>query len=129
MLPSPCFQLKELRRGVEIVVGTPGRIIDLIDQDALDLSFVSCCLSSVSCVGVGCFGCLRAEGNSGGGPVLCELRRFWAVLLACKRANAWDPSCQGARGGAEARALPAGCSLASCSSAFDLVLTQPSVRP
>ena len=34
-------QLKELRRGVEIVVGTPGRIIDLIDQDALDLSAVS----------------------------------------------------------------------------------------
>lgn len=34
-------QLKELRRGVEIVVGTPGRIIDLIDQDALDLSEVS----------------------------------------------------------------------------------------
>lgn len=33
-------QLKELRRGVEIVVGTPGRIIDLIDQDALDLSEV-----------------------------------------------------------------------------------------
>ncbi|KAI7840607.1 hypothetical protein COHA_005757 [Chlorella ohadii] len=33
-------QLKELRRGVEIVVGTPGRIIDLIDQDALDLSAV-----------------------------------------------------------------------------------------
>lgn len=34
-------QLKELRRGVDIVVGTPGRIIDLIDQDALDLSMVS----------------------------------------------------------------------------------------
>ncbi|EFN52705.1 hypothetical protein CHLNCDRAFT_36787, partial [Chlorella variabilis] len=33
-------QLKELRRGVDIVVGTPGRIIDLIDQDALDLSMV-----------------------------------------------------------------------------------------
>ena len=33
-------QLKELRRGVDIVVGTPGRIIDLIDQDALDLSHV-----------------------------------------------------------------------------------------
>ena len=33
-------QLRELRRGVDVVVGTPGRIIDLIDQDALDLSQV-----------------------------------------------------------------------------------------
>ena len=33
-------QLCELRNGVDIVVGTPGRIIDLIDQDALDLSQV-----------------------------------------------------------------------------------------
>ncbi|KAL4420664.1 hypothetical protein ABPG75_010320 [Micractinium tetrahymenae] len=33
-------QLRELRNGVDIVVGTPGRIIDLIDQDALDLSKV-----------------------------------------------------------------------------------------
>lgn len=33
-------QLRELRNGVDIVVGTPGRIIDLIDQDALDLSQV-----------------------------------------------------------------------------------------
>lgn len=30
----------ELRQGVEIVVGTPGRLIDLIDQGALDLSHV-----------------------------------------------------------------------------------------
>lgn len=33
-------QLRELRSGVEVVVGTPGRIIDLIDQDALDLGKV-----------------------------------------------------------------------------------------
>ena len=31
-------QLRELRGGVDVVVGTPGRIIDLIDQNALDLS-------------------------------------------------------------------------------------------
>jgi len=34
-------QLRELRGGVDVVVGTPGRIIDLIDQNALDLSQVS----------------------------------------------------------------------------------------
>eukprot|EP00887_Chlorella_sp_A99_P007182 scaffold2.g7182.t1 len=33
-------QLRELRHGVDVVVGTPGRVIDLIDQDALDLSQV-----------------------------------------------------------------------------------------
>ncbi len=31
-------QLRELKRGVEIVVGTPGRIIDLLDRGNLDLS-------------------------------------------------------------------------------------------
>lgn len=31
-------QLDELRRGVHIVVGTPGRVIDLINRGALDLS-------------------------------------------------------------------------------------------
>lgn len=30
-------QLRQLRSGVDIVVGTPGRVIDLIDQNALDL--------------------------------------------------------------------------------------------
>jgi len=34
-------QLRELQRGIDIAVGTPGRIIDLIDQNALDLSQVS----------------------------------------------------------------------------------------
>ena len=34
-------QLRELQRGVDVVVGTPGRVIDLIDQNALDLSEVS----------------------------------------------------------------------------------------
>ncbi|GAB4820300.1 hypothetical protein N2152v2_007346 [Parachlorella kessleri] len=33
-------QLRELRSGVEVVVGTPGRVIDLIDQDSLDLGRV-----------------------------------------------------------------------------------------
>ena len=33
-------QLRELRSGVDVAVGTPGRVIDLIDQDALDLSQV-----------------------------------------------------------------------------------------
>lgn len=33
-------QLRELQRGVDVAVGTPGRIIDLIDQNALDLSHV-----------------------------------------------------------------------------------------
>ena len=31
-------QLNELRKGVEIAIGTPGRVIDLIDRKALDLS-------------------------------------------------------------------------------------------
>lgn len=31
-------QLRELQRGVDVIVGTPGRVIDLIDQNALDLS-------------------------------------------------------------------------------------------
>jgi superfamily II DNA/RNA helicase len=34
-------QLKALRRGVDVVVGTPGRLLDLIKQGALDLSGVS----------------------------------------------------------------------------------------
>ncbi|MEL7169278.1 MAG: DEAD/DEAH box helicase [Bacteroidota bacterium] len=33
-------QVKRLRRGVEVVVGTPGRLLDLIGQGALDLSAV-----------------------------------------------------------------------------------------
>jgi superfamily II DNA/RNA helicase len=57
-------QLRELRSGVEVVVGTPGRIIDLIDQDALDLGRVSqrCGGSVYLClrgwVGVPACGCL-----------------------------------------------------------------------
>lgn len=55
-------QLRELRNGVEVVVGTPGRIIDLIDQDALDLSQVrrAGVLWRVVCCGVWC-------GRGGGG--------------------------------------------------------------
>ena len=34
-------QIRELQRGVDVIVGTPGRVIDLIDQNALDLSEVS----------------------------------------------------------------------------------------
>jgi len=34
-------QISRLRRGVDIVVGTPGRLLDLIRRKALDLSFVS----------------------------------------------------------------------------------------
>lgn len=37
--PYPA-QERELRRGVDIVVGTPGRVIDLIDRNMLDLSEV-----------------------------------------------------------------------------------------
>ncbi len=33
-------QIRELRRGVDIVVGTPGRLIDLLDRGILDLSQV-----------------------------------------------------------------------------------------
>lgn len=33
-------QKRELRRGVDVVVGTPGRLIDLIEQKILDLSHV-----------------------------------------------------------------------------------------
>lgn len=35
-------QINELRRGVDIVVGTPGRLIDLIDKKVLDLSEIKC---------------------------------------------------------------------------------------
>ena len=34
------FQIKELKRGVDIVVGTPGRILDLLEKSALDLAAV-----------------------------------------------------------------------------------------
>lgn len=38
---APIFsQKKMLQRGVDVVVGTPGRLIDLIDQNSLDLSEV-----------------------------------------------------------------------------------------
>ena len=33
-------QIRSLRRGIDIVVGTPGRIIDLIERGALDLSSI-----------------------------------------------------------------------------------------
>jgi superfamily II DNA/RNA helicase len=35
-------QIEALRRGVEVVVGTPGRMLDLMRQRALDLSHVRC---------------------------------------------------------------------------------------
>jgi ATP-dependent RNA helicase DeaD len=35
-------QLKQLRRGVEVVVGTPGRVIDHIKRGTLDLSCIDC---------------------------------------------------------------------------------------
>ncbi len=35
------IQLRRLRQGVDIVVGTPGRVIDLIERHALDISRVS----------------------------------------------------------------------------------------
>ena len=31
-------QIKQLRRGVDIVVGTPGRLLDLLNRNILDLS-------------------------------------------------------------------------------------------
>ena len=34
-------QIAELKKGVDIVVGTPGRLLDLHRQEALDLSFIS----------------------------------------------------------------------------------------
>jgi ATP-dependent RNA helicase DeaD len=34
-------QIGRLKRGVDIVVGTPGRLLDLVDRKVLDLSFVS----------------------------------------------------------------------------------------
>ena len=34
-------QLKQLKKGVDIVIGTPGRLLDLIQRKALDLSCVS----------------------------------------------------------------------------------------
>lgn len=37
---SYSIQLRELKRGVDIVVGTPGRLLDLIRKDLLDLSQV-----------------------------------------------------------------------------------------
>jgi ATP-dependent RNA helicase DeaD len=35
-------QINELRRGVDIIVGTPGRIIDLMERKVLDLSMIKC---------------------------------------------------------------------------------------
>ena len=35
-------QIEAISRGVEVVVGTPGRLIDLVDQGHLDLSHVRC---------------------------------------------------------------------------------------
>lgn len=35
-------QIRELRRGVDIVVGTPGRVLDLISRKVLPLSHVQC---------------------------------------------------------------------------------------
>jgi ATP-dependent RNA helicase DeaD len=34
------FQIRELKRGVDIIVGTPGRILDLLEKGALDLTAV-----------------------------------------------------------------------------------------
>lgn len=34
------LQIKNIHRGVDIIVGTPGRIIDLLDRGVLDLSFL-----------------------------------------------------------------------------------------
>ncbi len=38
-LPSP-GQLRDLERGVDVVVGTPGRVIDLVERNALKLGQV-----------------------------------------------------------------------------------------
>jgi hypothetical protein len=66
-------QLKELRRGVDIVVGTPGRIIDLIDQDALDLSSVrSPCLPLSPCVHRPLLLRPGGPGRPGAGPDGCR---------------------------------------------------------
>ena len=35
-------QIRELRRGVDVVVGTPGRVLDLINRKVLPLSHVQC---------------------------------------------------------------------------------------
>lgn len=37
-------QIRQLRRGAPIVVGTPGRVIDLIKKGILDLSLIGCCV-------------------------------------------------------------------------------------
>lgn len=37
-------QIRQLRRGAPVVVGTPGRVIDLIKRGLLDLSLVGCCV-------------------------------------------------------------------------------------
>lgn len=34
-------QIRQLRSGVDVAVGTPGRVIDLINRNCLDLSLVS----------------------------------------------------------------------------------------
>jgi ATP-dependent RNA helicase DeaD len=36
------FQISRLKKGVEVVVGTPGRVLDLIEKKVLDLSGVQC---------------------------------------------------------------------------------------
>ncbi len=35
-------QLRQLRQGAQVVVGTPGRVIDLIRRGTLDLSQIGC---------------------------------------------------------------------------------------
>ncbi len=37
-------QIGRLKKGVDVVVGTPGRLLDLIEKQALDLQFVDCAI-------------------------------------------------------------------------------------
>lgn len=39
-LPPCCRQVRDLERGVDVVVGTPGRVIDLIERGSLKLGEV-----------------------------------------------------------------------------------------
>ena len=40
MMTTLLLQIKQLERGVDVVVGTPGRIMDLLDRGVLDLKSI-----------------------------------------------------------------------------------------
>ena len=69
-------QLNRLRKGVDIVVGTPGRLLDLIERKALDLSEVKTVVLDEAAVDVEAVGAKEQRR-------LCGWRVDGAVLRSC----------------------------------------------